>query len=139
MQTTGTFELANHVGDTLKRVTIREDLQQVPRIILDRAQDVEILDLSSNRLTDLPDWLPRLAKLEVLFISHNRFTHIPEIIGKLPRLRMLGMRGNQIERVSQKSLPKSLIWLTLTDNQIQELPEELGSLPRLTIVLFRSL
>jgi Leucine-rich repeat (LRR) protein len=115
MQTTGTFELANYAGDAVKRVTICEDLQQVPRLILDRAQDVEILDLSSNNLTDLPDWLPRLAKLEVLFISHNRFTHIPEIIGKLPRLRMLGMRGNQIERVSQKSLPKSLIWLTLTE------------------------
>ena len=71
MQTTGTFELANYSGDAVKRATICEDLQQVPSIILDRAQDVEILDLSGNSLTDLPDWLPQLAKLEVLFLSHN--------------------------------------------------------------------
>jgi Leucine-rich repeat (LRR) protein len=122
MQTTGTFDLANYSGTTVKHVTIREDLRQVPEIILERAPDVEVLDLSGNQLTELPDWLPRLAKLEVLFLSHNKFTHVPEIIGKLPRLRMLGMRGNQIERVSQSALPPSLIWLTLTDNQIQELP-----------------
>ena len=135
MHLTTTQELAQHSGACVTRVTIREALTELPRLIPDRAPNVEILDLSGNNLTDLPDWLPRLAKLEVLFLSYNKFTHIPEIIGKLPRLRMLGMRGNQIERVSQKSLPKSLVWLTLTDNRIEELPEELGSLPGLTKLL----
>jgi hypothetical protein len=135
MQTTGTFDLANHSGTTVTHVAICEDLHQVPKIILERAPDVELLDLSGNQLTELPDWLPRLAKLEVVFLSHNKFTHVPEIIGKLPRLRMLGMRGNQIERVSPSALPPSLIWLTLTDNQIQELPHELGSLSGLRKLL----
>jgi hypothetical protein len=135
MQTTGTFELANHSGTAVTRVAICEDLHQVPKIILDRAPDVEILDLSGNQLAELPDWLPQLANLEVLFLSHNKFTHVPEIIGRLPRLRMLGMRGNQIERVSQSALPASLIWLTLTDNQIRELPRELGLLPGLRKLL----
>lgn len=135
MQTTGTFELANHSGTAVTHVAIREDLHQVPEIILDCAPDVQTLDLSGNELTELPDWLPQLANLEVLFLSHNKFTHVPEIIGKLPRLRMLGMRGNQIERISQSALPPSLIWLTLTDNQIQELPRELGLLPGLRKLL----
>lgn len=119
-------ELAALSSCEIERVHLEEGLTEVPRSILACAPRARLLDLSGNLLTALPDWLPELTELEVLFLSYNRFSHVPEILGKMPRLRMIGMRGNQIEQLSGAALPSSLIWLTLTDNFLQTVPPELG-------------
>jgi hypothetical protein len=128
-------ELAVGGSDCIERVSLKEGLTEVPRCLLDSAPRVRFLDLSGNDLTTLPEWLPELQNLEVLFVSYNRFSHVPEILGKMPKLRMLGMRGNQIEQLSGAALPSSLIWLTLTDNFLQSLPPELGKVPGLRKLL----
>jgi hypothetical protein len=128
-------ELAASRGDRIERVSLKEGLTEVPRSILDCAPRVRLLDLSGNLLTSLPDWLPELTELEVLFLSYNRFSYVPEILGKMPRLRMIGMRGNQIEQLSGTALPSSLIWLTLTDNFLHTVPPELGRVPGLQKLL----
>jgi hypothetical protein len=135
MNITGTEELAKHSGAPVSRLTICEQLIEAPRLILERAPDVRILDLSGNSLTSLPDWFSKLSQLEVLFLSYNKFTAVPEIIGQLPALKMLGMRGNQIDSLPKEALAKSLIWLTLTDNFITKVPYELGLLPGLKKLL----
>ena len=68
------------------------------------------LDLSENKLTDLPEWLGNLTALTELDLSGNQLTDLPEWLGNLTALTELDLSGNQ-----------------LTD-----LPEWLGNLTALT-------
>ncbi|MEZ0276516.1 MAG: leucine-rich repeat domain-containing protein, partial [Roseimicrobium sp.] len=87
------------------RLDLSCGLTEVPSEVFDLADSLEILNLTGNALSSLPDDLPRLRKLRILFCSSNAFTSFPEIIGSCPRLRMVGFKSNQIEHVPENSLP----------------------------------
>ncbi|WP_414447675.1 leucine-rich repeat-containing protein kinase family protein [Burkholderia sp. 22PA0099] len=106
-------------------------LTEFPREIFDLADTLEVLDLSGNALTRLPDDLPRLAKLRVLFASNNPFTELPPVLGRCAQLSMVGFKANRITDVPGSALPPRLRWLILTDNAIEALPPELGGCPDL--------
>lgn len=110
----------------VRRLNLSCDLEEFPKEIFDLADTLEVLDLSGNRLSALPDDLPRLHKLRILFCSNNAFTRLPEVLGRCPQLGMVGFKANRICQVPAAALPQSLRWLILTDNQIEELPPELG-------------
>ena len=110
----------------IQRLQLRCDLTEFPREIFDLADSLEILDLSGNQLSALPDDLPRLHKLRVIFCSDNPFTELPEVLGQCQQLSMIGFKANRIEHVSPKALPPLLRWLILTDNALTELPAEVG-------------
>jgi hypothetical protein len=114
-----------------RRLKLSCGLNEFPREIFDLADTLEILDLSGNALTSLPDDLPRLGKLRILFCSNNPFTELPAVIGQCAALEMLGFKSNRIASVPADALPPRLRWLILTDNQIGELPSELGRCARL--------
>jgi len=109
-----------------KRLNLSCGLEKFPVEIFDLADTLEILDLSGNHLSSLPDDLWKLSKLRILFCSNNNFTRLPDILGKCSQLSMVGFKANKINHVSAASLGKSLRWLILTDNQIGELPNEIG-------------
>ena len=112
----------------VKRLQIAEDLSEFPSAIFDLADSLEILDLSNNALTALPEDLDRLTKLRIVFCSNNQFTELPEVLGRCPKLEMIGFKNNQIKRVSEKALPVQTRWLILTDNQLSQLPDSIGRL-----------
>jgi hypothetical protein len=114
-----------------RRLDLSCGLQEFPREIFDLADTLEILDLSGNELTSLPDDLPRLRNLRILFCSNNRFTALPEVLGRCTQLSMVGFKANQIRNVPAAALPPALRWLILTDNQIAELPAEIGQCTQL--------
>lgn len=109
-----------------KRLDLSCDLTTFPPEIYRLADTLEILNLSGNALSSLPDDLPRLNKLSVIFCSDNQFTAVPEVLGRCSNLTMIGFKGNQISRLSAAALPPLLRWLILTDNRLDELPGELG-------------
>lgn len=109
-----------------RRLNLSCGLREFPQEIFDLADTLEILDLSGNELTSLPDDLPRLHKLRILFCSDNAFTQMPEVLGRCSQLSMVGFKANRILSVPADALPPALRWLILTDNQISELPPELG-------------
>jgi hypothetical protein len=111
----------------IKRLDLAADLTEFPAEIFDLADSLEVLNLSGNRLTDLPPDLTRLYKLRILFCSDNRFTHVPEVLGQCADLEMIGFKANQIAHLSAKALPPKLRWLILTDNRLQQLPAEIGA------------
>lgn len=115
----------------LKRITLSENLTSFPLEILTLADSLEILDLSNNNLSSLPNELNQLSKLKILFASNNQFTELPEVLGQCQHLEMVGFKSNYIERVTEKSLPQKLRWLILTENKIKTLPDALGKRPRL--------
>lgn len=109
-----------------RRLKLACGLSAFPREIFDLAETLEILDLSGNALSSLPDDLPRLHKLRILFCSDNQFTELPAVLGHCPQLDMIGFKANQIRTVPAAALPASLRWLILTDNKLTELPAEIG-------------
>ncbi|MFC6337934.1 protein kinase [Pseudomonas sp. CCM 7891] len=113
------------------RLDLSCGLSEFPREIFDLADSLEILNLSGNALSSLPDDLHRLRHLRVLFCSDNAFTEVPECLGQCPQLSMVAFKANRIEKVPGASLPPLLRWLILTDNQISQLPTELGERARL--------
>ncbi|MFM0508183.1 leucine-rich repeat-containing protein kinase family protein [Paraburkholderia sp. RL17-373-BIF-A] len=114
-----------------RRLKLACGLTEFPREIFDLAETLEVLDLSGNALTSLPDDLPRLTKLRILFGSDNPFTELPEVLGQCSQLSMVGFKANRIRRVCGNALPPQLRWLILTDNEIEALPAEIGGCTQL--------
>lgn len=121
---------ALHAG--AHRLDLRNcNLTELPAAIYQLADTLEILDLSDNALTALPDDLHRLHKLRILFCSNNRFESVPEVLGRCPSLEMVGFKANRIAALSAAALPPRLRWLILTDNRLEALPTEIGRCRRL--------
>ncbi len=109
-----------------RHLKLCENLAVFPPEILSLKETLEVLDLTGNQLSTLPDELAGFGKLRIIFCSENRFTELPEVLGRCPALTMVGFKANRIATVSAKSLPARLRWLILTDNAVQQLPDELG-------------
>ncbi|MFU1544508.1 leucine-rich repeat-containing protein kinase family protein [Aeromonas veronii] len=109
-----------------RHLKLSENLAVFPHEILSLKETLEVLDLTGNQLSALPDELAGFSKLRIIFCSENRFTELPEVLGRCPALTMVGFKANRIVTVSAKALPAGLRWLILTDNAIDRLPDELG-------------
>jgi Protein tyrosine and serine/threonine kinase/Leucine rich repeat len=110
----------------IQRLDLSCGLTEFPREIFDLADSLEILNLSGNKLSCLPDDLPRLHKLRIIFCSDNLFTELPAVLGQCKSLTMVGFKANQINNVPDAALAPTLRWLILTDNRIQSLPSSIG-------------
>ena len=115
----------------IRRLQLRCGLTEFPREIFSLADSLEILDLSGNALSSLPDDLTRLHRLRIIFCSDNQFTELPSVLGRCPALTMIGFKANKIAAVPGAALPIGLRWLVLTDNRIAALPPTIGNCPRL--------
>ena len=115
----------------ISHLTLSENLTSFPTEILSLANSLEILDLSNNRLSTLPNELKQLKNLKIIFASNNNFEILPESLGHCESLEMVGFKTNKIKYVPAESLPVKLRWLILTDNKIISLPDTLGERPRL--------
>jgi Protein tyrosine and serine/threonine kinase/Leucine rich repeat len=109
-----------------REIKIARGLSEFPREIFALADTLEVLDLSGNALSSLPDDFARLHKLRIFFASDNAFTEVPEVLGQCPALSMVGFKANRIRQLSGQALPAQLRWLILTDNALTALPAEIG-------------
>ncbi len=109
------------------RLKLQCGLTEFPAEIFSLADTLEILDLSGNVLSALPDDIDKLHKLRILFCSSNQFTHLPEALGKCHSLSMIGFKANQISHIAENAIPtQALRWLILTDNALSRLPDAIG-------------
>ena len=109
-----------------KLLNLSAGLTEFPREIFTLADTLEILNLTGNALSSLPDDFGRLHQLRVLFCSDNQFTEVPAVLGQCPQLRMVGFKANQIRTLPAAALTPALRWLILTDNRLEALPPEIG-------------
>jgi hypothetical protein len=112
------------IGST--RLKLACGLKEFPEEILSLAATLEILDLSDNQLTELPNSIGQLKKLRIIFFARNHFTEFPAILKACPALSMIGFKSNQIHTVPENAFPPLLNWLILTDNKIKKLPKSIG-------------
>lgn len=117
-----------------QRIDLRgAGLTEFPPELFALADTLEVLDLSGNRLSALPDDLHRLHRLRILFGSDNAFTTLPPALGACAQLEMVGFKANRIAQVPDACFAagSALRWLILTDNAIEALPDTLGHCTRM--------
>lgn len=117
------------------RIKISENLTTFPDALFDLSHTLEVLDLSGNQLSQLPEKFEQFQQLRILFLSSNQFEHIPPVLARCPRLSMIGFKSNRITSVAADCLPDAIRWLILTDNQITTLPQNLGQYQKLQKVM----
>lgn len=110
----------------IKRLKLACGLTEFPLAILKLSSTLEILDLSDNNLSELPDEIVQLKKLKVFFAARNRFTEFPKVLKSFPVLNMIGFKSNLLHTVAENVFPPQLNWLILTDNKIKKLPQSIG-------------
>ncbi|CAH8590282.1 unnamed protein product [Schistosoma rodhaini] len=96
---------------------------------------LELLDLSRNKISQLPDDINSLISLEELFLSENKLTSLPNTICQLKELRTLDVSYNQLSGLPgdlyllkniqtshlYKGLNKSGLWLQ--GNPLTSIPQ----------------
>ncbi len=129
MQTLDDLYAGRLVG--AKRVKLACGLTAFPQELFTLADSLEVLDLSDNQLSCLPDDFSRFQKLRIFFASNNPFEVMPAVLGQCPELQMVGFKACRIQEVPAEALPPKLRWLILTDNCVEALPAALGDCVRL--------
>jgi hypothetical protein len=115
----------------LKEIKISENLTTFPQELFAFADTLELLDLSNNKLSELPEDFYRFKKLKIAFFSFNEFREVPTVFKECHNLFMLGFKKNKIEHFAEDILPLSISWLILTDNRLQKLPDSIGELTKM--------
>jgi hypothetical protein len=113
------------------QLTLACTLTEFPTEIYSLADTLEILDLSNNQLSQLPDDFIKLQRLKILFLSNNLFTIFPEVLAQMPSLTMIGFKNNQIAFIAEDAIPVQTRWLILTDNNLKTLPKSIGKCTKL--------
>lgn len=86
---------------------------------------IQVLDLSENKFSSIPDSINRLTSLRTLKLSGNKLKSLPSSISECEKLEELDLSSNKFSKVptSVCALPKLRI-LSLCDNKITSLPVE---------------
>ena len=80
----------------IKRLKLACGLNHFPLEILELADSLEILDLSDNNLSELPESIVQLKKMKIIFFANNNFKVFPKNLASCPNLSMIGFKSNQI-------------------------------------------
>ena len=67
-----------------RHLKLSENLTEFPLEILSLKETLEVLDLTGNQLSTLPDELAGFGKLRIIFCSENRFYRATRGAGALP-------------------------------------------------------
>ncbi|XP_015883396.3 plant intracellular Ras-group-related LRR protein 7 [Ziziphus jujuba] len=117
-------------------VALRDSkLKTFPEEVLDLDRSVRTLDLTHNKIVDVPMDISKLINMQRLVLADNLIEHLPINLGKLQSLKVMTLDGNKIT-----SLPDELGQLvrlerlSISGNLLAYLPETIGSLRNLLIL-----
>ena len=99
--------------------------------IIDRFPGLRKIDLSKNRLREIPKEIGTLKRLEELNLQENNITRIPVEIGELPSLEVLDLSRNSLVEIplAIADLPR-LRRLLLAGNRLDNIPLYAPPYPR---------
>jgi Leucine-rich repeat (LRR) protein len=85
---------------------------------------VTCLDLSKQRLKQIPNEVFEFPNLEKLILNKNKIKHIPDSLSTLRNLHYLDLSSNYIDSLPPSLSELSLDTLIMWDNPIYTLPKE---------------
>eukprot|EP01119_Soliformovum_irregulare_P012995 TRINITY_DN3422_c0_g1_i3.p1 TRINITY_DN3422_c0_g1~~TRINITY_DN3422_c0_g1_i3.p1 ORF type:complete len:988 (-),score=346.47 TRINITY_DN3422_c0_g1_i3:57-3020(-) len=94
------------------------------------------LDLTDNKIENLPADLPKMSSLTSLNLENNLIKTFGEALGKTSSIAFLSLKGNGLSSIPGGVISnmKKLRDLNLNDNQIASIPVELCKLPELQVL-----
>jgi len=94
-------------------------------------KDTVAVDLSRNKLTELPQECTDYFSLERLVLYHNTIRSIPDSIVYLQSLQFLDLSRNQLSYLPISICELPLQALVVNNNRLVSLPEEIGKMSTL--------
>lgn len=114
---------------------LSDRLDKFPSKLYELSSVIRSLDLSENRLCELPDDIDKFKILKHLRLNKNRLAVIPESVGALLKLESISLSDNSL-----RSIPLSfgnlthLTKINMSGNCLSELPDVFSQLHRLDVL-----
>ena len=110
-------------------------LEPIKNLSLLEIYKLETLDLTDNRLTQLPAEIGNLVNLKALYLYENRLTQLPAEIGQLVNLKVLNLSNNRLTHLPVEIWGLvGLLNLYLYSNPLTEIPVEIKKLVNLILL-----
>lgn len=124
--------------DSVYRLRLRGRLKLVPPEVFSSFPNLQELNLSKNRLKEIPPEIQMLKNLKKLSLFKNRIEALPPEIGELENLEELIINNNELETLPEEiGKLKKLRYIDLWSNNIVGLPESISDIPALQEVDLR--
>lgn len=109
----------------------KQKLKQVPGEVR-QLKNLNALELGRNKLNELPPWMNELQYMQEFGAGRNKFTRIPNVVCQWKHLKRLDMHQNKIEGLP-KCLGnlKELYSLDLWSNELEDFPDEISGMKAL--------
>ncbi|KAG4170987.1 hypothetical protein ERO13_A12G181100v2 [Gossypium hirsutum] len=117
-------------------VSLREaKLKTFPDEVLDLDKSVRTLDLTQNKLVEIPMEISKLVNMQRLILASNHIEQLPSTMGNLQSLKAMILDGNRITSLPDElgELVK-LEKLSISGNKLMSLPNTIGSLRDLSLL-----
>jgi len=117
---TKSFQNAISMLDNLEKLDLSANLINDISPLTEAMLKITMLQLSGNRITDIPLNIANLKSLERLYLGFNKIRYIPPSLFLLPKLQLLALNNNQIKDIplSEKSTVSNLKTINLHNNRI---------------------
>ncbi|KAJ3372074.1 hypothetical protein GGF31_002336 [Allomyces arbusculus] len=137
MHSPGFLEVYFEVDPTVDVLSLRgRKIQALPEGVFRQFDHLVALDLSSNKLKNLPASLARLVSLRDLNVRENCLAELPVELQALEHLQVLNVSINELAAIPPWIHElKELHYLDIRTNKITHLPLELGMLSKLDTFL----
>lgn len=122
-QYTSLEEAMNASKDSVFSLKLKERLKEVPLEVFTQFPNLQLLDLSKNRIKEIPSQIGLLKKLKKLILFKNKIESLPPQLGELEDLRELIINQNELETLPEEiGKLKKLRYIDMWSNNITGLP-----------------
>ncbi|MCF8463548.1 MAG: leucine-rich repeat domain-containing protein [Flavobacteriales bacterium] len=115
--------------DSVYSLKLKNRLREVPPEVFTAFPNLQWLDLSKNRLVDIPSNIGLLKNLKKLILYKNKIESLPPQIGELENLQELIINQNELVTLPEEiGNLKKLRYLDMWSNNITRLPGSMAEM-----------
>ena len=119
-------EALNAPRDSVFSLKLKKRLKKIPMEVFTEFPNLQLLDLSRNRIREVPPEIGMLKKLKKLILERNKIEALPAEIGELEDLRELIINRNELTTLpTEIGNLKKLRYIDMWSNNITGLPRSM--------------